>query len=130
VVHTVIRGRALLRIAKDLNRSTAEPWKRSVINRAYYAAFGEASSYATRNGYTGGGGGSPHKSVWDFIERVADHDRRRRAKRAAIRAHARWMQEEREKADYRLAAGIGRDVPDEAIRYAKRIIDTLDELRP
>jgi hypothetical protein len=40
------------------------------------------------------------------------------------------MQEQREKADYRLTAGVGRNAPDEAIRYAKRIIDTLDELTP
>jgi hypothetical protein len=97
----MIRGRALLPVARELNRKSTEAWKRSTINRAYYAAFGEASTYARSNGYARGGG-SPHTSMWDFIERVPDADTRRRAKRAAVRGHGRWLQEEREKADYRL----------------------------
>ena len=103
---------------------------RSVINRAYYAAFAEASTYATRNRYHGPGSRSPHRGVWAFIARIPDSDRRRRAMRAAIRGHARWLQEEREKADYRLNKNIGRETPTEAMRVAKRIVDTLDELTP
>jgi hypothetical protein len=125
----MIQGRALLAVAREVNRKATEPWKRSTINRAYYAAFGEAAEYARRNGYARGGG-SPHKSVWDFIERVPDGDRRRRAERAAIRGHARWLQEEREKADYQLNGAVGRSAPDDAVRLAKRIIDALDALTP
>lgn len=126
----MIRGRALLSVAAALDTAAGEASKRSVINRAYYAAFGEASAYATRNGYSRGRGGPPHRRVWDFIAQMHDGDARRRARRLAIASHGQALQEWREKADYRLDATIGRDEPAESRRYAKRIIAELDELTP
>jgi hypothetical protein len=126
----MIRGRVLLRVAATLDKTAGEASKRSVINRAYYAAFGEASEYAGRRGYTRAGGGPPHRRVWEFVAQIEDGDRRRRARRLAVSSHGQILQELREKADYRLGTTIGRDEPAEARRYAKRIIEELDQLTP
>lgn len=64
------RWRQLVGVAARLMSvpSANEAEWRSAVNRSYYAAFGEAQSFATARGYTfmPGYGGS-HDQVWRFI---------------------------------------------------------------
>ena len=65
--------RHLIGVAGRLLRPPAgEAEHRSAVNRAYYAAFGEAKALATRHGYAfvPGGGGS-HDQVWRFLRHGA-----------------------------------------------------------
>ncbi|MDP9792440.1 uncharacterized protein (UPF0332 family) [Catenuloplanes nepalensis] len=60
--------RLLLRIAfRMLNSTQAEPEHRSAINRAYYAALGEAREYAKMHGLSMVSQRSSHEQVWQYL---------------------------------------------------------------
>lgn len=47
--------------------------RRSAINRAYYAAYGEAREYSVTHGLNMQGGGQSHDRVWQFLRRGAGY---------------------------------------------------------
>lgn len=65
----MFRWRLLLKTASGLIRgpSPTNADIRSAVNRAYYAALGEAREFATRHGYVVGGRGGAHQRVWHFL---------------------------------------------------------------
>ncbi len=98
------------------------------MNRAYYAAFGEAFEYASRIGYTYTGGPGSHNRVWQWIGRHSDGDAARDTSRRAIESQGLFLKTRRHKADYRLASGLARGEPTDALKESDRIIKTLDSL--
>lgn len=127
-----MRGRELLGVAhllaKAAGRTPNEPAGRSAINRAYYAAFGEASDYALRVGYSHSSGAGSHAKVWNHIGAHTDGDATRDATRRAVASQGLFLKERRQKADYRRAARIGRTDHDDALKESKRIIQAIDSL--
>ena len=64
----------LLVAARLLDLPTAEEReRRSAINRAYYAAYGEAREYAVAHGLNMQSGGQSHDRVWQFLRRGATY---------------------------------------------------------
>jgi hypothetical protein len=63
--------RLLLKISAQLlsGVKATEADIRSSINRAYYAASGEAREFALAHGYAHTGSGSLHQRVWHFLQR-------------------------------------------------------------
>lgn len=61
--------RHLLRIALQLLNgiSSGESEHRSAVNRAYYAAYGEARQYAMRHGYQMNRRQSSHEQIWQYL---------------------------------------------------------------
>lgn len=99
------------------------------MNRAYYAAFSEASAYAQRWGFRQSPGGGSHQKMWNHVRSsVPDRDAHRQAERDALVATAHRLKERRQKADYRLNSRLAQDEDETAIREAERIIATLDRL--
>lgn len=127
-----MRGRELLGVARLLERAAGhppnEPAGRSAVNRAYYAAFGEASDYAHRIGYSHAGGPGSHNRVWKWIGAYSDGNATRDAGRRAAASQGMFLKARRQKADYRLAARLGRGEATAALKESERIIRTLDSL--
>jgi uncharacterized protein (UPF0332 family) len=67
--------RMLLTVAVRLLAPPAaeERERRSAINRAYYAAYGEAREYSLTHGLNVGSGGQSHDRVWQFLRRGAGY---------------------------------------------------------
>lgn len=63
--------RLLLKVAvRLLDGSPEERHIRSAINRAYYAAFGEARIFAIRKGLVLSLGAGSHQQVWNFLRKA------------------------------------------------------------
>jgi hypothetical protein len=127
-----VKGRALIPIARLLaqaaGRTPNEPAARSSVNRAYYAAFGEASDYATRVGYSSSAGAGSHSKVWNYIGAHSDGDAVRDATRRAVASQGLFLKARRHKADYQRTSRMGRTDHDDALKESARIIQTLDSL--
>jgi uncharacterized protein (UPF0332 family) len=126
-----MKGRELIPVAKRLasSASGSEPLGRSAVNRAYYAAFGEAEDYAGSRGFARKPGAGSHDRVWRHLESgIRDRDRGRRAARRAVAAQGLLLKDRRQKADYRRGSRISRTEPHDALREAERIIKALDGL--
>lgn len=70
----IFQWRLLLHVAVNLLASApAERENRSAINRAYYAAFGEAREYSLAHGLTMRRGRPSHDQVWQFLRNGASY---------------------------------------------------------
>jgi hypothetical protein len=129
---SAVKGRELIGItrllAKAAGRSPNEPAGRSAVNRAYYAAFGEASDYAVRVGYAYSGGAGSHSKVWNYIGAHSDGNAARDAARKAVASQGLFLKARRHKADYQRASRMGRTDHDDALKESVRIIQALDAL--
>ena len=64
------RWRLLLKVAESLLDGTPEERHiRSAVNRAYYAAFGEAREFAIRKGLVLSQRAGSHQQVWNYLRR-------------------------------------------------------------
>lgn len=116
--------RRLLRIATEIvGDPTAEQAHfRSAVNRAYYAAFGEARALAERNGFVPRRGRGSHQQVWDFLANSfpAHHGHQRAAARR-IANDGIALKAMRVAADYR-SAEVARANAMQAIALAQQIV--------
>jgi uncharacterized protein (UPF0332 family) len=63
------RWARLQKIAVELSKSaTSEAHVRSAINRAYYAAYGEARDFVVARGYSWNRRGASHQRVWNYLK--------------------------------------------------------------
>ena len=127
-----MKGRELMKIAELLaklaGRTPNEPASRSAVSRAYYAAFGEASDYAVRVGYRRTTGAGPHSKVWNYIASHSDGNATRDAARRTLAGQGLFLKERRRKADYERTSHLGRNDHVDAVKEARRIIQTLDSV--
>jgi hypothetical protein len=70
----IFQWRLLLHVAVNLLASApAERENRSAINRAYYAALGEAREYSLAHGLTMRRGRPSHDQIWQFLRNGATY---------------------------------------------------------
>lgn len=123
------RWRNLLGTAALLMKSptTDEATFRTVINRSYYATYGEAKALASRCGYVyqPRRGGS-HQQVWNFIRDnlPAKPPHIRQAGRA-ISAQAQVLKSFRVLADYELDPPVTRQDAERSIELANRTVSRI-----
>jgi hypothetical protein len=128
-----ITGRELLDVARTLVAVTGagEKEHRSAVNRAYYAAFSEASEYVKSRGYRyqRGSRGS-HQQVWDYLKSGVPHggDYRLQSRRRLVASQGEDLLGRRVIADYELSGGLGQLDPDFSIRTAGQMINSLDRI--
>lgn len=114
-----------------VSSNSSEAFARSAVNRAYYAAFGEAKEFAIRHGYVkkGTGGGS-HQQVWSFLAKgttgLSTHEL---AAWKAIAAQGVKLKAQRVNADYFGYLQITLAEASLAITEAQGIIRRLSGLR-
>jgi uncharacterized protein (UPF0332 family) len=126
-----MNGRELIPVAERLvkGHSPTQPNARSAVNRAYYAAFGEASEYLRVRHYSPNPKRSQHDAAWNHLQNgIVDGDAQRRAQRRAVADVGFRLKARRHKADYQLASRLADREASVAIKEAKRIINELQAL--
>jgi hypothetical protein len=126
-----MKGRQLIPVAEKLARGhpPQEPFARSAVSRAYYAAFGELSDYLRARFYSKVESRNSHDAAWNHLKNgIPDTDIARRAQRQAVADAGFRLKSRRQKADYRLSSHLGRDEAQAAISEAKRIVTELEAL--
>ncbi|MGN6202296.1 MAG: hypothetical protein ACTHNY_07820 [Solirubrobacterales bacterium] len=126
-----MRGRELLKVVERLaaGKPPTEPFRRSAVSRAYYAAFSELSHYLSRQSYSRGKSSSPHDHAWNHLKNgISDHDVAREARRRAVADTGFRLKKRRQKADYQLDARLANDEAADALKEARRIVKELDAL--
>lgn len=126
-----MKGRELLKVAEGLARGhpPSEPFRRSAVSRAYYAAFSELSGHLRRQSYSRGRTRSPHDHAWNHLKHhIMDSDLEREARRRAVADTGFLLKKRRHKADYRLDSRLARDEASTALDEARRIVNELDSL--
>lgn len=122
-----------MKIAEELakGKRVGEPAARSSVNRSYYAAFGEASDYVAARGFSRKRGAGSHNQVWNYVDTgIVDGNAHRAAQRRAIAAQGQLLKVRRHKADYQRGSKLGASEAPDALREARRIIDSLEALTP
>lgn len=126
-----MKGRDLLAVVERLaqGRPPAEPFRRSAVSRAYYAAFSELSAHLRQRAYSRGATRNPHDHAWNHLKyNMPDGNLDREARRRAIADTGFSLKRRRQKADYQLDAFLARDEAKTALGEARRIVDELDLL--
>lgn len=117
-------SKSLLSIVVDEESRT-----RSSINRAYYAAFGEARMFSERKGLVTTRRRSVHEQVWQFLRRGGNAPSLwEAAARKAIGDQGIALRDLRNKADYDPAASVTVSDARGALQRAGAIIKRLDGL--
>jgi hypothetical protein len=122
----LMKGRELIPIAEQLTRHPGDPYRRSVINRAYYAAFTELNDYIQPRGFSHTKGAGSHKKAWDYLGRMRPLHQDP-AVLGAIASTGIQLKDRRTKADYSPHLLLGKGEAPEALAEAKRIINSLEE---
>src|SRR3954447_9210159 len=113
----MIRARELLAVAQALKGNEARG--RSSVNSSYYAAFGEATAYLGRFGYSSSGR-SRHAAAWNFLKNgIVDSDRTRSATRRATADIGFRLKARRQKSDYVLHQTVSDRETREALKEAE-----------
>jgi hypothetical protein len=121
--------RFLLKVAKDLLDGTpGEQQLRSAINRAYYAALGEAREFTIRKGLILRPGAGSHQHIWNFLRSQAAPTSWESAAWKAIGDLGLALTTDRKLADYIAPASIGISDAQRVIKDAYRIVDRLSRL--
>jgi uncharacterized protein (UPF0332 family) len=114
--------RLLLKVAVHLlDGSPEERHLRSAINRAYYAAFGEARDFAIRKGYVLALGAGSHQQVWSFLRKAGAPTTWEAAVWKIIGDQGLALTADRKLADYEESATI-------TLGDAQRVITTANEI--
>lgn len=121
--------RFLLKVAKDLVSGAPEEQQiRSAINRAYYAALGEAREFTLRKGLVLRPGAGSHQHIWNFLRRQAAPTHWESAAWKSIGDQGLALTTDRKLADYTAPASITIDDARRVISAAYRIVDRLSRL--
>jgi hypothetical protein len=118
----------LLLVAARLLQGAApeERERRSAINRAYYAAYGEAREYSIAHGLNMRVRGQSHDQVWQFLRRGAGYSQRwEEAVAKAIGDYGVELRTMRVQADYHLSSSPSEQDAQRAVRLADDIIIRL-----
>lgn len=68
----IFQWRFLLKVAERLVSDNPEEQQiRSAVNRAYYAALGEAREFAVSKGLIMKSGAGSHQQIWNFLRQQA-----------------------------------------------------------
>ena len=124
------KWRLLQQVAVQLlGLSASEHHTRSAINRAYYAAYGEARNFAEQHGYVWNGKGGSHIQVWQFIRLGKGTSQKwQLAAWRAVGDAGLALKESRTRADYRSAPAPGAQEARQAVAQAQNIINRLHGL--
>jgi hypothetical protein len=122
------RWRMLLLVAARLlqDATPEERARRSAINRAYYAAYGEAREYSISHGLHMHARGQSHDQVWQFLRRGAGYSQRwEQAATKAIGDYGVELRTMRVQADYNLPSPPSERDAQRAVRLADHIINRI-----
>lgn len=125
-----MKGRDLLGVVEELERKApTEPYARSAVSRAYYAAFGELNEYLRARNKLPVGKKNSHDAAWNQLKSgIADTDLSRRAQRSATADLGFDLKRCRQKADYRLGSKMAPHDAKQALEKAERIVRELDSV--
>jgi hypothetical protein len=113
-----------IRLLQGTNPEERE--RRSAINRAYYAAYGEAHEYAIAHGLNMHGRGQSHDQIWQFLRRGAGYSQTwEQAAAKAIGDYGIELRTLRVQADYNLPIAPSEYDARRAVRLADDIISRL-----
>jgi uncharacterized protein (UPF0332 family) len=122
--------RFLLKVAERLlSDSPEEQQIRSAVNRAYYAALGEARDFAIAKGLTMKSGAGSHQQIWNFLRQQAAPTPYESAARKSIGDLGLALTADRKLADYIAPASIDLDDARRVIVTAYQIVRKLQGLR-
>jgi hypothetical protein len=123
----IFQWKALLHVAVNLLISTpAERENRSAINRAYYAALGEAREYSVTHGLTMRRGRPSHDQIWQFLRSGATYSQTwEQAAAKAIGDAGIALRTLRVQADYFLTSPPSEADARQAVQSANSIIKRL-----
>jgi uncharacterized protein (UPF0332 family) len=120
----------LLKVAERLiSENPQEQQVRSAVNRAYYAALGEARDFALTKGLTLRPGAGSHQQVWNFLRQRAAPTRHESAAWKSIGDLGLALTADRKLADYIAPATISVDDAKRVIITAYEIVRRLRGLR-
>ena len=122
--------RHLLKVAERLvSDSPEERQIRSAVNRAYYAALGEAREFAISKGLLMKSGAGSHQQIWNFLRQQAAPTPHESAAWKSIGDLGLALTADRKLADYIAPAAINLDDARRVIITAYQIVRKLQGLR-
>lgn len=120
-----VRPTDILREARDLFSDNAQEVRyRTVVSRAYYAAFHHTKSYAETQGFKGNKGRSIHRDIINFLAGHKNADNRYRSHRLD------QLRNLRNRADYRLEMNFGTPMAEDALNDAAEIVGDIQTVAP
>jgi hypothetical protein len=125
------KWRFLLKVAEGLVSDAPEEQQiRSAVNRAYYAALGEAREFAISKGLVmrQGGAGS-HQQIWNFLRQQAAPTTHESAAWKSIGDQGLALTADRKLADYIAPAAIDLNDARRVIMISYQIVRKLHGLR-
>jgi hypothetical protein len=122
--------RFLLKVAERLVADSPEEQQiRSAVNRAYYAALGEAREFAISKGLTMKPGAGSHQQIWNFLRQQAAPTPYESAAWKSIGDLGLALTTDRKLADYIAPAVISLDDARRVIMISYQIVRKLHGLR-
>jgi uncharacterized protein (UPF0332 family) len=122
--------RFLLKVAERLvSDNPEEQQRRSAVNRAYYAALGEAREFAVTKGLTMKSGAGSHQQIWNFLRQQAAPTSHESAAWKSIGDLGLALTADRKLADYIAPAAINVDDARRVIMTAYQIVRKIHGLR-
>lgn len=122
--------RYLLKVAERLVSDNPEEQQvRSAVNRAYYAALGEAREFAVANGLVMKTGPGSHQQVWNFLRQRAAPTPHESAAWKSIGDLGLALTADRKLADYIAPASIKVDDAKRVIITAYQIVKKIRGLK-
>ena len=126
----MFQWRFLLKVAERLVSDNPEEQQiRSAVNRAYYAALGEAREFAVSKGLTMKSGAGSHQQIWNFLRQQAAPTAHESAAWKSIGDLGLALTADRKLADYIAPATIDVDDARRVIITAYQIVRKLQGLR-
>lgn len=121
--------RFLLKVAERLISDHPEEQQiRSAVNRAYYAALGEAREFAISKGLVMKSGSGSHQQIWNFLRQHAAHTTYETAAWKSIGDLGLALTADRKLADYVAPAAINLTDARRVIMTAYQIVRKLHGL--
>jgi uncharacterized protein (UPF0332 family) len=122
--------RFLLKVAERLVSDAPEEQQiRSAVNRAYYAALGEAREFAITKGLVMKTGAGSHQQIWNFLRQQAAPTLHESAAWKSIGDLGLALTADRKLADYIAPAAINLDDARRVIMTAYQIVRKIHGLR-